>query len=147
MKIALYKGTHEGFSGLYNITTRFSDRGIYSHCEVVFTSGISASSSYLDGGVRFKNITYTSPDKWDFIDIPDPTGTIEDSALTWFLNHQGQPYDLMGNLRFLSNVFRDSNDKWFCSEAVMASLGFTEAYRYGPSGIASALLRLFATQK
>lgn len=139
MKVALYKGTHTGISGLYNVLTRYLDRGMYSHCELVLSDGISCSSSYLDGGVRFKQVDYSKVDNWDFLDIPDPTGELEFNAFLWFKLHEGCKYDLLGNLRFVSNAVKDDSSKWFCSEAVMASLGFTEAYRYGPNGCAAVL--------
>ena len=142
MKLALYKGTRLGWEGLYSRLVRWLDRGIYSHCELVFSAGVSASSSYIDGGVRFKIIDYR-PGHWDFIEIPDPTGEIEQRARAWFREHNGEPYDLWGNVRFAIGFARDSTGKSFCSEAVMAALGFPEAYRYGPSGMAALLLHIF----
>lgn len=132
MKLALYKGTRPGFQGLYSRLARWLDGGSYSHCELVFGDGVSASSSYIDGGVRFKIIDYGDTDHWDFIDLPD---ALEDSARDWFRIHAGQPYDLWGNVRFAFGFARESKGAWFCSEAVMAALGFKEAYRYGPSGM------------
>ena len=131
MRLALYKGTRPGWEGLYSRLVRWLDGGEYSHCELVFSDGVSASSSYIDGGVRFKLIDYDE-DHWDFIDLPD---ALEDSARDWFRSHVGQPYDLWGNVRFAFGFARESQGKWFCSEAVMAALGFKEAYRYGPSGM------------
>ena len=135
MRLALYKGTRPGLQAIYSWLTRFIDRGIYSHCELVFSDGVSASSSFIDGGVRFKEIDYR-PEHWDFIDLPD---RFEDSARDWFRSHVGEPYDLWGNVRFAIGFARDSQGKWFCSEAVMAALGFKEAYRYGPSGMVDVL--------
>lgn len=139
MKLALYKETRPGLQGLYSRLTRWIDRGPYSHCELVFTDGMSASSSFIDGGVRFKNIQY-DPDHWDFVPLPD---VLETAARDWFRGHCGQPYDLWGNVRFVLGFTRESKGAWFCSEAVMAALGFAEPYRYGPSG-AAALLKRFA---
>ena len=135
--LALYKGTRPGVAGLYNRLGRLVDAGKYSHCEIVFSNGISASSSFMDHGVRFKQIGYSSIGNWDFLHIPDQDGLVEISALNWFRRHEGKAYDIWGNIRFATNFARDSSDKWFCSEACMAALGFPEAYRYGPSGAAS----------
>ena len=139
MKVALYRATRPGVEGLYSRITRWLDRGPYSHVELVFSDGISASSSYIDGGVRFKAITYNS-DHWDFIEVPSYR---ENAARHWFREHCGQPYDLWGNVRFAIGFARDSKGAWFCSEAVMAALGFSEAYRYGPNGMAVLLKNVF----
>lgn len=139
MKVALYKGTRPGLQGLYSRITRWIDQGPYSHCELVFSDGVSASASYIDGGVRFKSIDY-NPAHWDFIEVPDYR---EGAARDWFRAHCGEPYDLWGNVRFVFGFARESKGKWFCSEAVMAALGYKEAYRYGPNGMAMLLRNLF----
>lgn len=137
--VALYKGTRPGMAGIYNRIGRYLDRGPYSHCEVLFSNRVSGSSSFLDHGVRFKDIGYSSVGNWDFLPIPDPTGAIEVAAWDWMTQHVGAAYDVMGNLRFATNFARDDEDKWFCSEAKMSMFGFPEAYRFGPSGGATIL--------
>lgn len=137
--VALYKATRPGLQGLYSRLTRWLDRGPYSHVELVFSDGVSASSSFIDGGIRFKEIAY-NPDHWDFIEVP---AVLEDAARRWFREHMGHPYDLWGNVRFAIGFARDSNGAWFCSEAVMAALGFEEAYRFGPSGMATLLKQIY----
>lgn len=133
MKIALYKSTHTGVSGLYNRLVRWWDRGPYSHCEIIFSDGKSASSSYLDKGVRFKDIVY-DPAKWEFFDIPE---RYEPAARAWFETHEGQGYDLVGNIRFAFGFLKCPEDKWFCSEAIGAALGIVEPWRLSPNGIAA----------
>lgn len=139
MKIAFYKGTRPGVQGLYSRAVRFVDGGPYSHCELFFSDGVSASASYMDGGVRFNNITY-DPSKWDVFAIND---CFEYAARKWFDIHQGEGYDLLGNLRFLLGIVRESEDRWFCSEAVAAALGVKEAYRLGPNGLAALVISGF----
>lgn len=143
--LALYKGTRPGLPGLYNRLGRFLDRGPYSHTELIFSSGLSGSASFLDKGVRTKQINYSSVGNWDFLPIPDPTAKIEAVALAWHRKHDGLPYDVWGNIRFATNFVKDSTDKWFCSEANLAALGIPEAYRYGPSGAASIMQILYKT--
>lgn len=138
---AFYKGTRPGLAGIYNRAVRWVDNGPHSHCELIFSDGIAASSSWADGGVRFKQI-YFDPARWDFIDLPPEK---EASARQWFIEHEGEPYDLRGNLRFLVGVVRESGKGKFCSEATMASLGFSEPWRYGPNGSA-VILRDWARQ-
>lgn len=145
LTLALYKGTQPGLNGVYNRLTRLLDRGPYSHCELILPSGVSASSSLMDGGVRFKRILYSTPASWDFMVLPDARGVLQARAEAWFAQHEGQGYDLWGNLRFATGFARDTSDRWFCSEAVMAALGFAEAYRYGPSGMAALLKHHFQT--
>jgi len=142
VSVALYKGTRPGLLGLYNRAGRFLDRGPYSHCEIVFSDGVSWSSSLIDGGVRSKQINYSIVGNWDFLPLGDTGEAIEERILDWFLSHEGDKYDVMGNIRFAFGMFRDSPHKWFCSEAVMAAIGYSQAYRYGPSGMVAILERL-----
>ena len=143
LSLALYKGTRDGLPGLYNRLGRFIDRGPYSHTELVFSNELSGSSSYLDGGVRIKQINYSNVGNWDFLPIPDPTGVLESTAWTWYIANKGSKYDILGNLRFATNLARDSHNKWFCSESNLAALGFPESFRYGPSGAASLLEHVY----
>lgn len=132
--VAFYKGNRPGVAGLYNRLGRFLDRGPYSHCELVFSDGVSASSSFMDGGVRFKQIGYSSAGNWDFLQLPAKYN-LEARARAWFELHDGTGYDVWGNIRFGIGFARDSADKWFCSEAVVAALWLEQdAFRWGPSG-------------
>lgn len=133
MKIALYKSTHTGTAGIYNRLVRWWDHGLYSHCEIIFSDGKSASSSYLDKGVRFKDIVY-DPSRWDFFEIPD---SYEADARIWFNDHLGQGYDLAGNARFALGFLNLPDDKWFCSESIAAALGMHEPWRMSPNGLAA----------
>lgn len=139
MKIAFYKGTRPGIQGLYSRAVRFVDGGPYSHCELIFSDGVSASASYMDGGVRFKRIDY-DPSRWDVFEINE---RFEYPARKWFTIHEGEGYDLMGNLRFLFGVVRESANRWFCSEADAAALGVKQPYRLGPNGLAALVISGF----
>ena len=141
--IALFKGTRPGLAGVVNRIGRRLDGGPYSHCEMVFSDGFSVSSSFSAGGVRRQLIKYRSVGFWDFLLIPDPAGEIETSAKIWFGNHMGCLYDIWGNVRFAFGVARHSEERWFCSEACMAALGFEEAFRYGPSGMVKVAQKVF----
>lgn len=134
-RIALYKGTRPGIKGIYNRLVRWWTRSPYSHCELVFSDGIAASSSLEDGGVRFKWIEFDA-ERWDFIELPT---ALEEGAYTWFNEHRGRKYDVMGNLQFILACIPSSSNRWFCSEAVAAALGLREAWRYDPATLASAL--------
>lgn len=146
LTLALYKGTQPGLSGLYSHIARFVDRGPYSHTELIIPGVGSASSSFLDRGVRIKQINYSSVGDWDFLPIPDRSGFLAGKATDWYLAHNGEPYDVLGNLRFGSNLFSHSKSKWFCSESNIEALGFIQGFRYGPNGALAFLQSIFNTE-
>lgn len=137
-RAAFYRGTRPGLAGLYNRLSRWLDHGPYSHAELIFSNGMSASASFMDRGVRIKYIGYTSGD-WDFVTLPD---RLEVGARRWFTEHRGARYDLMGNLNAAFGFVPHSPDKWFCSEAVAEALGLLESWRYKPNGLAAVLNHL-----
>lgn len=131
MHIAFYKANSPGLAGLYNRAVRWWTGGKYSHVELIFSNGLSASSSFRDGGVRFKTIDYDMA-KWDIYPLHNVN---EAAALQWFQQHQGAPYDIVGNLHFLFNPIAGSVKKWFCSEAAAAALGVNEPWRCDPNSL------------
>ena len=135
MKVAFYKGTHTGLPGVYNRLVRWWTRSPYSHAELVFDDGQAASSSAMDGGVRFKAIDF-DPALWDF--VPVPAG-VAPAARDWFAQHDGQAYDLLGNLHFVISAVGEDKRKWFCSEAVAAALGMPDPERFDPGTLHAAL--------
>jgi hypothetical protein len=132
MKLASYKGTRSGAYGVLNRVGRLLDAGPHSHTEIVFSDGVSASSAPGEG-VRFKRIAYSTPNAWDFINLPS---ALERSTRQWYVEHEGQDYDNAGNVRFCLGFIPHSPFKWFCSESAAAALGIPEPHRYGPSGLA-----------
>ncbi len=135
LKAAFYKGTRSGVNGIYNRLVRWWDNGKYSHCELIFSDSQSASASFMDGGVRFKQIDF-DPDRWDVIELP---AELEAAARRWFTYHEGAKYDIIGNVRFVACFLPDDKNKWFCSEAIGAALGVVEPWRLGPNGLAAIL--------
>lgn len=136
MKIAFYKGTRKGIQGIYSRLARFVDNGPYSHCEIIFSDGLSASASFIDGGVRFKQIEYNL-DHWDIVELQ---GFDEGKARQWFEDHEGEKYDILGNLRFIFFFIKPSFNKWFCSEAIAEALDIIESWRLGPNGLYSSAM-------
>lgn len=134
MKIAFYKGTRPFPQSLFNQAVRWWTGGAYSHCEIVFSDGMSASSSFLDGGVRFKKIDYDD-DHWDFIDFKQD----ESSARKWFYLHENQKYDVLNLLGFIWRRKDGSKKKFTCSEACATALGFEEPWRYDPNSLYSMI--------
>ena len=137
-QLAFYRGTRPGIPGAYNWLVRTRGRGEYSHVEMVFSDDLSASSSFADGGVRFKKIDY-SADHWDFIDLPKE---LEHRARRYFAQRVGMKYDLMGNVHLTIGFLPQSSNRLFCSEAIMEALGFDEAWRFEPNACYVAVKRL-----
>lgn len=135
MKIAFYKVARPGLLGLFGRLTRWWERGPYSHCELIFSDGIAASSSFIDGGVRFKAIDF-DPAHWDFIELPR---FLEPAARAWFKAHEGEKYDVLGDLHFVIGSVASETDKQFCSKAAAAALGMQDAWRYEPNVLAATL--------
>lgn len=125
MKIAFYKDN----SRLFDRLTQWWTKGKYSHCEIILSNGLSASSSFRDNGVRLKKIKYDST-KWDFVDVAFAD---ESKIIEWFANNQRKPYDLLGLLGFMFRPICGSKSKYFCSEACAESLGWKESWRYDPN--------------
>lgn len=132
MKIAFYKGTKEGVAGVYNRGVRWIENGLYSHCEIWFSNGLSASSSFMDGGVRFKEIEYDL-DKWDIFELPYFD---EEYAYNYFVQRIGKPYNLRGNLHFVFGFIRGNSDGLFCSEACAEALGLINGWQFAPNALA-----------
>jgi hypothetical protein len=128
MKIAFYKATRPGLMGIYNLLVCWWTRSPYSHAEIVFKDGLAASSSLMDGGVRFKRIDF-NPAHWDFLEITGDEFAIRE----WFIDHEGDDYDLMGNVGFVIGFIRDSEGKFSCAESIAAALGYTAPWRYSPA--------------
>ncbi len=139
MRAAFYKVLRPGLQGIYSRLVRWVDRGPYSHCELIFSDGMAGSASGMDGGVRLKRIDF-DPAKWDFIEIPEH---LEPAARAWFEEHQGEGYDLLGNLRFVFWMVRESTKDWFCNESDGAALGHLEPWRLGPNGFAAMLRSMY----
>lgn len=138
MRIAFYKGTRPGLPGIYNRLVRWWTSSVYSHVELVASTGRAWSSSAEDGGVRSKLIDF-DPKKWDLVDVP---AVLEPAAMAWFAAHRGERYDWLGNLQFVIAAVPDAKKRWFCSEAVAAALGIPDPWRYDPGTLASALTLL-----
>jgi hypothetical protein len=135
MRVAFYKATRPGLPGIYNRLVRWWTRSPYSHAEIVFNDGLSASASLMDGGVRFKLIQFDSA-HWDFVEIDSD----EIAARRWFTRHDGDDYDLMGNVGFFIGCIRDSAGKWSCAESIAAALGYSAPWRYSPAILHSLTL-------
>jgi hypothetical protein len=136
-RLAMYKGK----GNLFNALIRFWDSGVYSHCELVFSDGMSASASYRDSQeVRLKFIDFSvDTDNWDFYDLPDH---LEPAARQFLNETRGKGYDLIGQLRFFFSPYHGQKKKYWCSEWIAAALGMKDPWRYGPNGLNAAITLL-----
>jgi len=138
-RIAFYKGTRPGIPGVYNYAVRAWTQGPYSHVELIFSDGLAGSSSFEDGGVRFKPIQF-DPARWDIIELP---AEWEAYARAYFEKRAkaGMKYDVRGNVHFVIGFVKGSDDREFCSEAAAGALRFIDPWRYHPNTLYSAVLR------
>jgi len=126
MHIAFYKGGKGVFSKMITIKQSLN-RHIpkkytkYTHTEVLFSDGISFSSSERDGGTRFKKIDYKKA-SWDYIEIPVSKAK-EKKVRDFCKSIEGLKYDWIGVIFAQGlNIFLDKPNCWFCSEAETRAL-------------------------
>lgn len=120
MQVAFYNGWDNKDANIYDKLICIWTLSKYSHCEVIFSDGISFSSSPRDGGCRYKNITY-KPNNWDIYDLA--IDNEHEGILRNFCDRQvGKKYDWRG---IFFSVFlpldKHNPNRWFCSE-VLATL-------------------------
>jgi len=95
--------------------------GPYSHCELRLESQLTFSSSWRDGGVRFRDMPRIS-DNWDRL-IFDLDANTSDSLFTWCAQQSGK-YDMWGVLGLVFGGTRlEDKTKWYCSEICAVGLG------------------------
>jgi hypothetical protein len=132
-KIAFFKGEGSLKARLFGYVVRWWDRGHYSHCELIFSDGLSGTA--FSGGVVLRQRTF-SDGEWDYIDLPTH---LESAARKWFQDHEGKSYDYVGLLRFVFGFLSPSRDKWFCSRACADALGLMDGWRESPNGLYSEI--------
>ena len=130
MRLAMYKGKNT----IFNIVTSWWLGGEYSHCEIVFSDGICASSSFRDSGVRFKYIDINT-NRWDILEIEGDEETVRE----WFYTHSGEKYDILGLIGFLIRPIKGIKHRWVCSEAIAEALGYKDSWRFDPCILASVI--------
>ena len=95
----------------------FFSKGKYSHIEMIFEDGRSYSSSWQDGGTRFKDIRYSNKHKWDIVEYQ--VDDYEYSRILEFcLTKLGRKYDWTGVLSFMLPFHQDRN-RYFCTEVTV----------------------------
>lgn len=135
LQAAFYKGRLAGPRGVFNAVACWWLRGLYSHCEFVFSDGLCGSSSLVDGGVRIKRIEL-DPSKWDIFEVDID----EASVRKWFEQHQGDPYDIAGVIGFVARRVGHSKRARFCAEAMAEAAGYVDPWRFDPCSLASVMM-------
>jgi hypothetical protein len=138
---AFFKGTSPGLGAILDWAIHEQTDGIYSHVELVFSDGRSASS-VGGAGVRFTtpgSINFDDATRWDLVDL---TGLDETAAIAWFTANAGKGYDYWGDARFVVGLLRPDTKDDFCSEACADALGFIEGWRFDPNCFSVVIKRL-----
>jgi len=125
MKLALFKGTRPGVAGLFSIACRWWLGGPYTHAELIFSDGMCGTSRSVEGGVVLRPLEF-DPKDWDFFDVIGD----EAAARHWFEVHKGEGFDYLGLLAFVWRRDIHRPLMWFCGEAISASLGVREPWRF-----------------
>lgn len=148
MKVALYIGNHPGDTLSVRLgwwLTRFGQKGplgIVTHTEAIHAEHADgtvtiASASLRDGGVRTKRCVLV-PAHWMIVDVPQ-WSTAE--SVAWFAKHDGEGYDHRGALATILPG-KGVPDRWFCNEAIGASIGLLYPETFGPHQFAAIALTL-----
>lgn len=110
VKIAFYKARYGNWQDKSIAIASISK---YSHCEIVFSDGMCASSSSRDGGIRFKRINLD--EHWDVFDLN--TSIDENAVKYWFSMHEDNLYDWPGAIASVIGINLSTEDKKYCSFA------------------------------
>lgn len=137
MKLAFYHGPRKGIRDkLISIVVKAVTRGPFDHVELIFSDGRTGTSSLDLGGVSIVHDKQHDPAHWVIV----PVAGNEYAAWLWFVEHRGQRFDVWTVFAFLWTwLHRDCPDKWFCSEAVAAALGFSDPWRFDPNTLHSVV--------
>lgn len=128
----------------YKDKTRFFDRliqyrtkSIYSHCELVIDN-ICYSSSYMDKGVRAKNININNSYKWDLYPIPWADKVSILSHFEETKHYKYSVFDIVFNQ--IVNLGFDEPKAIFCSAWCMDALGVNNPNDYTPAEVVKYIL-------
>lgn len=138
MKIAAYRGNHSDKSLIVRALTWAQKRiqtGLFRdfvHVEAIHAENADgtytiASATFTEG-VRTKKNAVLDPNDWAIFE--SPLWDMQRS-IAWFSWHDGLPYDSRGALATVLPGAQSAN-RYFCSEAVGASIGLESPGNFGP---------------
>jgi uncharacterized protein YycO len=118
MRVLLYKG-----KSLTSKAIMFQTRSPYSHAAIQFTGGgvVEAWRS----GVRLIGSPFEGHSKGTIIDVyrlSAISNLDEDKLVNFLMQQVGKGYDFKSIARFLTRREARLDDRWFCSELVLAAL-------------------------
>jgi len=131
MKVAFYKAFTKKSTLLDKVIGLFT-YGKYSHCELVFSSGLSFSISPRDNQARFKVINFDDT-QWDFIELKlcNEQGIAQKASKLI-----GKKYDYVGALfSAIPGAHIQKENKLFCSETVAYLIGLEDPHLYSPNDL------------
>jgi hypothetical protein len=120
MRLAFKKSS--GFTG--KLIDWLSGGDGFCHVELIFSDGISFSSTTMDEekpGVRFKQIAYSHPQTWVFVELA-VTEDQEAQMVCKAIEIEHAPYDYRGVARFVLPWMPEHPTAYFCSESVLTAL-------------------------
>ena len=116
MQILLYQGR-----SLVSKAIRKQTDSIYSHAAVRMRDG-SITEAWQGVGVRQMKTVMDGHTPGTPVDVFHIEGDYDEEAVEKFLLAQiGKKYDYLSVARFITRWERPNNDKWFCSELVVAA--------------------------
>ena len=147
MKVACYISDHSKDDLSVRIgwwLTRMTQKGSHTnvtHVEAILeenpdgtvtigSSTLRKETPQLVTGVRIKRNVTLTPDHWLIIDVPRWDAK---KAMQWFIEHDGEPYDLRGAFVCVFPFLWSQKGRWFCNQAVGASVGLVDAETFSPS--------------
>lgn len=138
MRMAFYKSNRGTF--LDFMIDAWTGFGGFSHCELVFSDGMSFSSSPREGKCRFKSIKYD--DKWVMVDL-DWIGDLNEGEIRLqCINEVGKKYDYLGIFfTFVLPIHVDDRKKWWCSEICTKMIGIKK-FRISPNRLFKVLMNV-----
>ena len=115
-RILLFRG-----KGFISWGIRTQTRSQYSHAAILMPDGrIVEAWQGAGAGVQIKTLDdYTGIDAFIVKGMNDTEWRL---AIDYALSQVGSKYDYWAIVRFISRPSMPTNDKWFCSELVFASL-------------------------
>jgi hypothetical protein len=154
-----YIGAHKGgtlSAALGDKVIRWAQRGYslpartVTHTEALlggsWFAATIASSSIVDddedgkGGVRIKPGVRLNPLHWIVLDLPDTLTRNAYESARWFKAHEGQRYDVLGAPGSVAGALLGHGEgRWFCTEAVAASMGFADPHTLCPAAFFNLL--------
>lgn len=145
MLIAHYIGNHRHDSLTVRLgwaVTRLAQKGAFdraTHTEAILrqcpdgrvllgSSTLRPEAAGGRAGVRTK-FSKLTPGNWLIHDVPQWDA---DKSLRWFVDHDGEPYDVRGALAAVLPG-HGSKTRRYCTEAVAESVGFADAGQWSPA--------------